>query len=91
MSHGRVTAIAVLIAASLAAASPAAEWSTTARPKGRIGKSAGLLIAGAAKAVGAVVAAVQAGAPAPGTNGPFPPGRRCTPDPRPGCQPSPKR
>jgi uncharacterized membrane protein YdfJ with MMPL/SSD domain len=86
-----VLAVAVLIAASLAPASPAVAENPSDRgakpaaPGAAI--STGLLIADAAESAGAKLVLTQAA----GGNSEVPPGRRCDPnDPRPGCQPLPK-
>jgi hypothetical protein len=57
---------------------------------GILGMSTAVAVATAAVAVGVgtVVVAQRGG---PSDNGRFPPGRPCTLDPRPGCQPSPSR
>jgi hypothetical protein len=88
-------AVATLIAALLAPATPAAERSGSEQKSGGAGKSTGLLIDDAAKDAGAKVALIEVadgnGGGNGGGNSKVPPGKRCDPnDPRPGCQPLPK-
>jgi hypothetical protein len=88
-------AVATLIAALLAPATPAAEQSGSERKSGGAGKSTGLLIDGAAKDAGAKVGLINVAGGNGGGNGggnsEVPLGKRCDPsDPRPGCQPLPK-
>ena len=92
-------AVATLIAALLAPATPAAERNGSEHKSGGAGKSTGLLIDDAAKDAGAKVALIQVaggngggnGGGNAGGNSEVPPGKRCDPnDPRPGCQPLPK-
>jgi hypothetical protein len=88
-------AVAVLIAASLAPASPAVaenpsdRGANPAAPGAAI--STGLVIVDAAESAGAKLVLTQAAGGNAGGNSEVPPGRRCDPnDPRPGCQPLPK-
>jgi hypothetical protein len=77
----------VLAGAALAAAGVAG--TAVAAAGGILGMSTAVAVATAAVAVGVGTAVVTQGKP--NDNGRFPPGRPCTLDPRPGCQPSPSR
>jgi len=76
----------VLAGAALAAAGVAGG---VAAAGGILGMSTAVAVATAAVAVGVGTVVVAQGKP--NDNGRFPPGRPCTLDPRPGCQPSPSR
>jgi hypothetical protein len=83
-----VLAGTALAAAGVAGAAVAAVGGAAAAG-GILGMSTGIAVATAAVAVGVGTAVATRGKP--NDNGRFPPGRPCTLDPRPGCQPSPSR
>src|SRR5438094_674993 len=73
-------------AASLAGAAVASAVGGAAAAGGILGMSTAVAVATAAVAVGVGTAVVAQSKP--NDNGRFPPGRPCTADPRPGCQPA---
>ena len=81
-----VLAGTALAAASLAGAAVASAVGGAAAAGGILGMSTAVAVATAAVAVGVGTAVVAQSKP--NDNGRFPPGRPCTADPRPGCQPA---
>jgi hypothetical protein len=86
---GSVLAGTALVAGAGVGAAVAGAMGGAAAAGGILGMSTAVAVATAAVAVGVGTAVVTQSNPS--DRGQFPPGRPCTLDPRPGCQPSPSR